>query len=600
MIKGIKDQGVAESYTVFIVLFFTMILFIWGYWRYDIVAAMALMSLVLMKAIPFHLAFSGFSNPAVITVACVMIITDAITTSGIFDFIVNHLSRITKTPVLHVGVICLIAGILSAFMNNVGALALMMPVAIKTAVQYNRSPAMILMPLSFASVLGGLCTSIGTPPNLLISAFREQTTGHAFNMFDFSPVGFVVACVAIIFISMLGWRLLPYNRKVPSQSLDNFQIQDYISEIRIEETSPYIDKPLRDLEQAIEGDFTILGLIRGKTKRLAISPSEILQDRDILIVEASHEELDKLVEKGRFTIEGGDVTSSELLRSNNTTLVEAVVPPGSRIEGRSWQRTRIRSRFRINLLAIARQGKAFKNRLNHVNLRAGDVVLLQGDSETIYDSILNLGFVPLFERNVQVGLPRSFILPLLIFIAAITLAALGFFPVQIAFALAVGALVILNIVPARTLYKNVDWSIIVLLGAMIPVGNALQSTGGTELIASLFLSLTGSFPPYMIFGLLLVITMTLSDIMNNAATAVVMAPIAMSIANAMHASVDPFLMTVAVGASCSFLTPISHQNNTLVMGPGGYKFYDFLRLGLPVELIVLLIGLPMILWIWPI
>jgi di/tricarboxylate transporter len=591
---------VAASYSVFLVLFVTLVLFIWGYWRYDIVALMALMSLVILKAIPYSLAFSGFSNPAVITVACVMVLTHTITRSGILDSMVNHLSRLTKTPILHVGILCLIAAVLSAFMNNVGALALMMPVAIKTALQYKRSPAMVLMPLSFASVLGGLCTSIGTPPNLLISAYRGQVTGQVFQMFDFAPVGLVVASIAILFIALLGWRLLPYDRKVPSQSLDNFQIQDYISEVRITSTSTYIDKPLQELERSIQGDFAILGLIRGKVKRLAISPSEILQDGDILIVEASHEDLEKVVDGGKFVIASNDAISSELLRSKNITLVEAVVPPGSRVEGRSWQRTRIRSRYRINLLAIARQGRAFQKRLNHVNLRAGDVVLCQGDSETIYDSLLTLGFVPLFERHVQVGLPKFVLLPLLIFALSIVVAALGIFPIQIAFSLAVGCLVLLNIIPARTLYKNIDWSIITLLGAMIPVGNALQATGGTELIANLFLSLTGNFPAYVIFGLLLLITMTLSDIMNNAATAVVMAPIAVSIANAMHVNVDPFLMTVAVGASCSFLTPISHQNNTLVMGPGGYKFYDFLRLGLPIEGIVLLIGLPMILWIWPI
>lgn len=590
----------AESYTVFIVLFFTMVLFIWGYWRYDIVASLALMILVILKAIPFDQAFIGFSNPAVITVACVMILTHAITNSGVFDYIVNHLSRLTRTPVLHVGILCLIAGVLSAFMNNVGALALMMPVAIKTAVQYQRSPAMVLMPLSFASVLGGLCTSIGTPPNLLISSYRQGVTAHPFAMFDFTPVGVVIALAGITFIALIGWRLLPYNRKVLTQALDNFQIQDYISEIRLQENSPYIDKPLRELEQTVEGDFTVLGIIRGKTKRLAISSSEILQDRDILIVEASHDDLEKLVTKGRFTIEGGDEISSELLRSNSMSIVEAVVPPGSRIEGRSWQGSRIRSRYRINLLAIARQNRSFKNRLNHVNLRAGDVVLVQGDSENIYDTVLTLGLVPLIERDVKVGLPKLFILPFLVFTVAIMLAAFSIFPVHIAFAIAVGIMVLLNIVPARTLYKNIDWSIIVLLGAMIPVGEALQTTGGTQLIANSFLTLVGSYPPYVIFGLLLVITMTLSDIMNNAATAVVMAPIAVSIAKSMDVSIDPFLMTVAVGASCSFLTPISHQNNTLVMGPGGYKFYDFLRLGLPIELIVLLIGLPMIMWIWPI
>lgn len=588
-----------QAYILLGVLALTLTLFVWGYWRYDIVALLALIALVVLKLVPANDAFSGFSSPAVITVACVMIITVSITDSGIIELMVKKFSPYTGNIIIHLAGLTGITAILSAFMNNIGALALMMPVAIQTANENDRSPSLVLMPLAFGSVLGGMSTAIGTPPNLLISAYRQQLTGHAFAMFDFSYVGIGVAISALLFIILFGWRLLPIRIKPNKKSDDMYQIQDYISEIRIPEGSPVVEKTRRELEQLIEGDFSILGLIRGKRKRLVIPYNEVLQAKDVLIIEATHDDLEKLVHAGKLEIVGGVTVSKDNLQSTNITIQEAVIPPGSRVEGRSWTSMRIRSRFSLNLLAIARAGKAFKDRLNHVNLRGGDVVLIQGDADNIFENIVNLGLVPLAERGVQVGTRRRVILPLLIFFSAILLAALRIFPVEIAFTIAVLALVLTNTLPIRKLYGSVDWSIIVLLGAMIPIGDALQSSGGTKLIAETIVNIAGHASPTIVLALLLIVTMTLSDIMNNAATAVVMERIAASIATSLGVSIDPFLMAVAIGASCSFLTPISHQNNTLVMGPGGYKFYDYVRLGLPVEIIVIIIAVPLLVIMWP-
>ena len=585
---------------LFSVLILTIAGFIWNRWRYDIVACTALLVLLLLGIVPHADAFSGFENPAVITVACVMIITQVITETGLVDYVVKQLTPVTQNSVLYVGSLTLITALLSAFMNNVGALALMMPVAIQSANKSNRSPSMILMPLAFGSVLGGLTTAIGTPPNLLISAYRQQVAGHAFAMFDFAPVGFFIAVVCIFFIAIIGWRLLPYQRKVSSQSLEMFKIQDYITEIRVPENSDMLGKTFHELEALIEGDISVLGMIRGKRKRLVIPRDEILQENDVLLIEATHDDLEKFVAAGKFELVGGETVTADTLRAGDIGLVEAVVPQGSRIEGRSWQKMRVRSRFRINLLAISRHGTLTKQRLNHTNLRPGDVVLLQGDMNNLSETIVNLGLLPLVERGVQVGMQQKALVPMGIFITAIVLAATQVLPVQIAFACAVIMMVLTKSIPVRKLYASVDWSIIVLLAALIPVGHALQTTGATAMLAKTFLSLAGTAHPIFLFLLLLIVTMTLSDVMNNAATAVVMAPVAVGIANAMQVSVDPFLMTVAVGSSCSFLTPISHQNNTLVMGPGGYKFTDYLRLGLPIELLVILVGLPTIMHYWPI
>ena len=587
-----------QVYLLFGILVVTLALFIWGRWRYDVVALLALIVSVLTGVVPFDRAFTGFANPAVITVVCVMVITYAITESGILDYVIKKITPVTKHELWHIAILTILTAFLSAFMNNVGALALMMPVAIQTSIKAKRSPSLVLMPLAFGSVLGGLVTSIGTPPNLLISAYREQVTGHAFSMFDYSPVGLVVALVGLVFIILIGWRFLP-ERKAPSNAEDLFQMQDYITEVKVTEDSKVVGSTMRDLEHLIDADFLVVGLIRKKKKRLVIPADEVLQENDVLIIEGNHQDLEKLISKGKLELVNGGSVDSSKLSSDKVALMEAVVPQGSRVEGRSSQGMRLRSRYNVNLVAIAREGKPFKKRLNHVNLRAGDVVMLQGESESLKEDVVSLGFLPLVERGVQMGLPRKAFMPAIIFLCAIVLAAFQVLPVQIAFATAVVVLVITNIVPARKLYDSIDWPIVVLLGALIPVGQALDSSGATVVMARFIHDLSQYISPMFMIALLFFITMTLSDVMNNAATAVVMAPIAVTMAQTLHAHVDPFLMTVAVAASCSFLTPISHQNNTLVMGPGGYKFYDYLRMGIPLEIIIIIVAVPMILWIWP-
>lgn len=587
-----------DAFLVILVLFSTIALFLWSHWRYDTVALMSLMALVILGLIPASEAFIGFSNPAIITVASVMVITKTISQTGLVGLVVTHITPLLDKPLLHIGSLCLITAFLSAFMNNVGALALIMPIALQSAKEVKLSPSTILMPLSFSSVLGGLCTAIGTPPNLLLSAYKEELTGQSFSMFDFAPVGLSLACIGLVFITLIGWRFLPIRISANKTEEDKFPIKDYISEIRIPEDSPIIGKTRYELEHFTQGDFSILGFIRGRKKRLFIPADEILQEKDILIIEASHDDLHHLLETGKLEIVGGDIVHPDALKNDNISLAEAVVPPGSRSEGRSWQRMRIRSRLNVNLLAIARGGRSFRTRLNHVNLHAGDVVLLQGKTETLMENIINLGLVPLAERDINVGFRRKMILPLVIFLIAILVAAFGLLPVSVSFTGAVLALVLLDLLPMRQVYRNIDWSIITLLAAMIPIGGALQSSGATELIGQSILSLAGPHSTTLIISILLLVTMTLSDVMNNAATAVVMAPIATSIAQGLHLPVDPFLMSVAVGASCSFLTPISHQNNTLVMGPGGYKFYDYLRLGIPLELIMLIFSVPLIHAFW--
>lgn len=588
-----------EPYTIIIILTLTMILFIWGRWRYDIVALIALFAATAAGAVPLSQIYSGLPNPAVITVACVMVISQTLTRSGILNKFINKLDFLTEHTILHIASLSFIAMVLSCFMNNIGALALVMPIAIKTAIQHKRSPAILLMPIAFASGLGGLTTIIGTPPNLLIASYRQEITGHAFSMFDYFPVGSLVAVGGFLFIVFLGYRLLPNKRKSSANIADMFKIADYIFEVKVTSKSTIIDKSNGQVHKEIDTDYSLVGLIRNGQKRMIIPRTFIFERGDILIIQATTENLKEFTQKTKTRLATEKPITDETLKTSDITLIEAVVPQASRTEGRSAQRMRLKSRFGINLIAIAREGKPFKNRLNHVNLKSGDIVLLQGPSDSVQENAVNIGFVPLIERDIQVKSSWKMYLPFLVFLAAIIITAMQIIPVQVAFGGAVLVMVVFNITPARMLYEAIDWPIIILLAAMIPIGSALQTTGGTAMIANWLAQSAHHISANWILVILMIITMTLSDFMNNAATAIVMAPIAVSIAGTLGVSIDPFLMGVAVASSCSFLTPVGHQNNTLVMGPGGYRFSDYIRLGLPVEIIVLLISVPSILWIWP-
>ncbi len=589
-----------EQIAVFSILAGILALFAWGRIRYDVVAFMGLILTVLLGLVPAQDAFSGFSHPATITVAVVLILSRGLANSGVVDLIVKYVMFTVKHVSLHVAMLSGISAVLSTMINNVGALALLMPVGIESSAKAKRSPAIILMPMSFASMLGGLVTLIGTPPNIIIANFRTNVIGEPFAMFDFSPVGGVVAVAGVAFISLGGWRMIPKKRRAQVAEDELIAIDDYITEICVPKDSELIGVSLRELDQRAEKlDVEIVGMIRGKRRILAALRHEEINSGDILIVEAGPQELDKFVTDTKLELVPGVKEKAPLLRSIDTTVMEFVVQSRSRMEGRTFTSLRLKMRYGIHLLAVSRQGTPIRKRLPKVQFRGGDILLLQGDSESLAEVVSPLGCLPLAKRRLSLGAGKKAGLAVGVFVAAIVAATMGLASLQIAFSAAAIAMVILNIVPVRDVYDEIDWPVVVLLGAMIPIGGALESTGGTQLIAESILGLGASLPPAFILALILIVTMTLSDVMNNAATAVVMAPVAVSIAGQLGVNVDPFLMAVAVGASCAFLTPIGHQNNTLIMGPAGYKFGDYWRMGLPLEILIIAISVPMILVVWP-
>lgn len=604
-----------DQIIVFAVLLGALILFVWGKPRYDVVAILALLALVVLGVTPANNAFDGFGHAAVITVAMILILSVGLIKAGIVDIIVTWLERLGDSMMVQLGALLGIVTVASAFMNNVGALALVMPVAIRLAYRTDRSPSIYLMPLAFGSLLGGITTLIGTPPNIIISGFRERAIGEPFAMFDFFPAGSVIALVGLLFILFLGWRLTP--KRQPGRSNSMFKIEDYLTEVRVPPGSRYVGRPLDAVEAFHETDAVPLGLARTGGEMHMPAPQEELREDDVLLIQADSDTLDAFLQKSKFVLVGcekhcmlivEDVDSlhapehqvpDTMKNQLRMELHEAVVKQDSRMVGRNVRDLQLRTRFGVNLVAVARQGERTPSLLKEAKFKPGDVLLLQGATETVADSMTRLGCLPLPSRSLQLGEPRKAVLAGLIFLGAIALTSFEVLSVQVSMTMAVVAMLFTRILSVRDLYISVEWPVIVLLGAMMPLGIALESTGAAAMIASNMVSLGEGMSPAFTVGLLFVLALILTNLINNAAAAMLMGPIAISMAQTMHVSPDPLLMATCIACSSPFLTPIGHQSCTLVMGPGGYRFSDYWRSGLPLSIVVTVVALISVLWFWP-
>lgn len=576
----------------------TLILFVLDKWRYDIVALLSLFACGVLNIIPPQYLFSGFGHPATITLAFVLVLSYGLTKSGAIEGLLKLIEPVAKYPTIHITVLLFLAAFLSMFMNNVGALALLMPIAIQSTLKANRSPATVLMPLSFGSILGGLVTLIGTPPNIIISSYNQKVTGQPFYMFDFAPVGGAVAIAGILFMLTIGWRLVRVRKSSTGESL--FEIESYLFEVKVNEKSKIIDLQVRELDRLCEMSGVNLVSVLHKKQYVPVSQRLYnIQHNNLLMLEGSQEDIDKFVSKYNLSLLGAESAREEIFHSEHTKVMEIVVSPNSRLLGRTVGQIRFKYLLGINLLAVSRQGRSYRSRLRQLTFRSGDVLLIHGEHELVDTAIQKLNCFPLAKRSLDFGKRKKNLLSLAIFCAAVAFASFGMIPIPISFGLAMLAMVLLNIIPIREFYDAINWPVVFLIGAMLPIGQALESTGITALITSNILAFTGTQSLTLLLAFILIITMTLSDILNNAATAILMAPIAVNISEATGVSATPFLMAVAVGASCAFLTPIGHQNNALVMGPGGYQFGDYWRIGLPLEIIICAVAIPLIPIVWP-
>jgi len=614
-----------DQVQIVVLLLATMGIFIWGRWRHDLVAMGALLAGVLLGLIPSAQAFSGFGHPAVVTVACVLILGYGLQTTGAVDIITRRVLPSTSSTTLSLLSLCALAALLSGFMNNVGALALLMPVAIQLAEKKDLPPGKVLMPLSFASILGGTMTMIGTPPNLIVAGFRSDAGLGSYAMFDYFPVGVSLAIGGVAFIAILGWHLVPQRRQ---QEEGGFDTGTYLSEVHIDKESKVQGKRLYEMERMLdEVDAQVVGLVRYDLRVTAPNPRYVLRPGDVLVIEAEPEALSSLLADLNLRLEEDveaqeekEIEAHEKVQTpedpaekpqdkksskeekpaqEEVVIQELVVLPSAMLAGRTATDISLRTRYGINLLAISRTGRRSIKRLRSTLIRPGDVLLMRGEPQALSSFANHYGCLPLAERDIRMPQGKKALQAMLVMGVAILLAALGLLPVAVSFAGAVLAYITLRIVPLRAVYTSIDWPVIVLLGAMLPVAEAMASTRAADLIANLLIGAVAHGHAVAALALILTATMLLTDFMNNAATAAVMCPIALSTSAQLNANPDSFLMAVAVGASCAFLTPIGHQNNTLILGPGGFRFGDYWRLGLPTDLLVIAISLPMLLWVWP-
>ncbi|MFN4185016.1 MAG: SLC13 family permease [Hyphomonas sp.] len=605
---------------IFAILAVTALLFIWGRWRHDLVALGALMACVITGLVDPGNAFSGFGNPAVITVASVLILSFALQSTGVINTLTTRVLPSASGSTISIIALSALAAGLSAFMNNVGALALLMPVAIKTADRLGIAPGRVLMPVSFASILGGMTTLTGTPPNLIVAGFSGQGDSSGFTMFDFAPVGLAVTATGLILIA-LAWKIVPPRERT---NLSSFETAPYIIEARVKPDSAIIGQSLRDIEYQLDTtDAQIVSLLRNDQRISAPSPYREVRADDVLVIEADPEAIGDALSKLGLSLDAVDKTEEDApqdkikesasgkdekeksapatsrLQSGDVILMELAVRPNALLLGLSIKLIDLRREFGVNLIALSRDGKESMARLNSTPIRSGDVLLVQGTTDAILEFANRYGCVPLAERPLKIPNTRKALLAAVIMVLAVCGAAFGLLPAAITFAAGVLAVAVFKVIPLRKLYEPIDWPVIILLGALIPVAGAMSTTGAADLLAQGLINASGGANPVYTLIILLIVTMTLSDFMNNAATAAVMCPIALGAAAQLQVNPDTYLMTVAVGASCAFLTPIGHQNNALILGPGGFRFGDYWRLGLPMEIIVILTATPMLLWAWP-
>ncbi len=608
-----------DQWLVFGVLGLTLVLFASGRLRHDLVALTALAAVALLGLAPQEAIFAGFGHPAVITVAAVLILSQMLNRSGVVDLAAGRLAPYLAGELAHILILCGVVAFLSAFINNVGALALMMPVALATATERGRNPSILLMPLAFSAILGGMTTLIGTPPNIIISGVRQKATGEPFALFDFTPVGIAVAVVGVIFVALIGWRLLPAERRSSNAHTQLYDIGGYLAELRIPKESPLVGRQLRSAEQLREPGVEVLSVIRAaegaedetETRepplRLPAIGYRLLKAGDVLLIRATPETIGKIRDSHKLEVasEGKEraLAADEEIDWRDSSLVEAVVSPTSPLIGRSVRVIGRISGGAATVIALARRGGAVAGRVREQRFFPGDVVLMQGEGDALSDLTARNQLWPLATRGRALSAlgektNGAIWISLALFIGAVLLATFGVTSIGVAFTIAVVLGVVFNVMPARELYDSVDWPVIVLLGAMFPLGDAMAATGATQLIADSVAALAGGAGPALVMTLILIATMFLSDIINNAATAVLMGTLSIDIATRLDSNPDAFLMAVAIGASCAFLTPIGHQCNTLVMGPGGYRFTDYWRMGLPLEVIIVAIAAPLILLVW--
>jgi len=587
----VNDQLILSLVIVVLLAFF-----ISGKYRYDFVSLSALAFLVLAGVIDISDAFTGLSHPAVITVGLVLLISKGLQDAGLAAVTGNFINKFKPSEIQFLFLIMFIAAILSSFINNIGAMALLLPITLATCQRMGWHAGKFLMPLAFASILGGMNTLIGTPPNIIIAEFKKDFDGVAFSFFDFSYVGIVVSFLSIVLIGLIS-RFLVKQRKLSNSLSHLIDLDNYLFEFVVSDSSSAIGMTIAGFVKLAGKDTEILGIVNENGSVSKVRNNSKIRPNQHLVMKVAPDHAAFIQDNFGLEKANDDLDINEELVDE----IEVVISPSSRLLGRKLNYFKKVAYEELVLLGMWRKGAKFRTSLAKQSFKIGDVLLLgirDPAEEDVIAKMNYLGLMPIQSRDISTLPSRSrFLKALIFFTSAVLLAAFNVINVITAFLVCVLGFVGIKILKSN-LYKHIEWPIVMMLAAMIPIGQALETTGITANVASQIISIAGNLDIFWILMIILIFTMLITDVINNAATAVIMAPFAANIATQLNAPIEPFLMVVAVGASCAFLTPIGHQCNTLVMGPGNYKFTDYWKLGLPLDILIVLASIPMILFVW--
>lgn len=586
-----------EQILSFAVIAGMMAVFIWDRFRYDVVACCSLVVAVALGVVPANKAFSGFSDDIVIIVGSALVVSAGVARSGIVDLAIKKFFPNLGSVRAQMALLMIVVAVLSAFIKNIGALAIMMPVAFQFARRSGVSPSRYLMPMAFSALLGGLMTQIGTSPNIVVSRLRAEMTGTPFTMFDFTPVGGILTLVGVTFLMFFYW-LVPERTKQNNSIEEAVEISNYASEAIVTGQSQIMGRPLGELLKLGDGEVVATAVLRGPT-RMSPFPDLILREDDSVLLEGRSSVLERVISGAKLRLSGKELNNGKRVQQDLVS-IEAVISRQSALEGLTARGLALSYTRGVNILAVSRRGERLRERLSDLVLREGDVIVLQGGRSTLPGVLQDLALLPLAQQEVMLGTERKALIPIVILALAMISTALGYAPVAVAFFAAALGMAVFRAVPLTDIYKSVDGPILVMLGALIPVSDSLRTSGGSELIAGWLGQIAHGLPPYGAIALIMVTAMAVTPFLNNAATVLVMGPIAVSFATTLNFRPEAFLMAVAIGAGSDFLTPVGHQCNTLVMGPGGYRFSDYPRLGLPLSILIVLVSVPALMWFWPV
>ena len=583
---------------VLTILGLAILFFATGWLRMDMVSLLILLSLPLLGLISAEQAFSAFSNPAVITVAAMFVLSSAIANTGI----TAHLGRwilgfAEQNEVKLILSIMILTAISSAFINNIGAAAVLLPMVTGIAKKTEIPASRLLMPLAFGSLVGGVCTLIGTPPNILINALMLEYSGEQFSMFDFTPIGLILIIISTIYMLLIGRRLLPNNPPASISQLN--QVKAYVSDILIPPSSSFIGKSL--FATGLESNFhlKIRSLMRDQLKITAPRKSILLKAGDILFVEGEPEQLLKLKKNRDIEVVAEDKSKPTTDSSDTARVVEVALTPTNELVGRTLREVHFRDTHGLNVLAIWRRGEPVVKRVDHVVLKFGDLLLIEGAESKILHLADKHDFLLLGGIKPEPYLPTKGPIALLIMFGIILLATSGILSIMHSATIGAVLMIFSRCISLSDAYESIHWPVIMLIAGTLPLGMAMETSGASDLLAEQMTNLAGPYGPWVTLSVLFFVTMLLTCVMSNAATAVLLAPIAFDLSVRFAVNPQPFFMAVALASSTCFMTPVSHQSNALVLGPGGYHFIDYLKVGTPLNLLVWICATVLIPLIFP-